>query len=165
MTLADRIVVLSAGHIEQVGAPMELYRRPNNLFVAKFIGSPAMNIIPATIAEAGATTRLTLEGGAQVTVPVATDPLEKGAKAHFGVRPEDLTVTTGEDFLFQGKVALIEALGEVTLIYIEGLTGDEPIIAKLQGDATVERGASVRLTAEPEALHLFSAEGRSYLAT
>ncbi len=164
MTLADRIVVLSAGHIEQVGAPMELYRRPNNLFVAKFIGSPAMNIIPATIAEAGATTRLTLESGASVSVPIATDPSEKGKTAHFGVRPEDLVVTTGKDFLFEGHVALIEALGEVTLIYIEGLSGDEPIIAKLGGDARVERGASVRLAAEPGALHLFNAEGRSYLA-
>ncbi|HSM40013.1 MAG TPA: ABC transporter ATP-binding protein, partial [Afifellaceae bacterium] len=59
---------------------------------------------------------------------------------------------------------LIEALGEVTLIYIVGLAEEEPIIAKRQGDATVERGASVRLTAEPGALHLFNAEGRSYLA-
>ncbi|HET7412425.1 MAG TPA: sn-glycerol-3-phosphate ABC transporter ATP-binding protein UgpC, partial [Pararhizobium sp.] len=100
MTLADRIVVLSAGNIEQVGAPLELYERPENLFVARFIGSPAMNVIPATIEETGEATRLTLTGGKSVTLDIATGAAEKGKSASFGVRPEDLRPATGEEFLF-----------------------------------------------------------------
>src|SRR5690606_29526862 len=81
MTLADRIVVLSAGWIEQVGAPLDLYERPQNLFVAQFIGSPAMNIIPVTIAETGETTAVALGGGRTVRVPITTDAAEKGKPA------------------------------------------------------------------------------------
>jgi len=164
MTLADRIVVLSAGYIEQVGSPMELYKRPNNLFVAKFIGSPAMNIIPATVTGTGSATKLTLEGGSTVSVPIATPESEKGKKANFGVRPEDLTITSGEDYLFEGEVAIVESLGEVTLVYIEGLSADEPIIAKIPGNAAIERGSKIRFSADQEKLHLFNEAGRSYLA-
>ena len=100
MTLADRIVVLSAGNIEQVGAPLELYERPANLFVAKFIGSPAMNIIPATVAATGNQTTVTLTGGMSVTLDVATGASEAGKQASFGVRPEDLRIADGADYLF-----------------------------------------------------------------
>ena len=162
MTLADRIVVLSAGHIEQVGSPMELYDRPANLFVAQFIGSPAMNIIPAKITGAGQTTTVTLEGGKSVTLDIATDPGDTGREAKFGVRPEDLTIAEGDDFLFEGEVALTEALGEVTLYYIDGLVKDEPIIAKLPGKQPGRRGERVRFTADRSKLHLFDAAGLSY---
>jgi alpha-glucoside transport system ATP-binding protein len=143
---------------------MELYERPNNLFVAKFIGSPAMNIIPATIAATGDTTRLTLEGGSVVSVPIATPDSENGKKAHFGVRPEDLNITTGDDYLFEGEVAIVESLGEVTLFYIEGLSADEPIIAKVPGTSPIQRGTKIRFTADQGKLHIFNADGRSYQA-
>jgi alpha-glucoside transport system ATP-binding protein len=162
MTLADRIVVLSAGRIEQVGAPLELYERPKNLFVAKFIGSPAMNIIPATIAVPGDETQIDLKGGKVVSVPVATQAADKGKAASFGIRPEDLTVTTGDDYLFEGKVAIVEALGEVTLLYIDGLSDEEPIIAKLPGIFKVEKGAVLRFAADPAKMHLFDADGQTY---
>ena len=162
MTLADRIVVLSAGRIEQVGAPLELYERPKNLFVAKFIGSPAMNIIPATIAVPGDQTQIDLKGGKVVTVPVATQASEKGKAASFGIRPEDLTVTTSDEYLFEGQVAIVEALGEVTLLYIEGLSDEEPIIAKLPGIFKVEKGAKLRFAADPSKMHLFDADGQTY---
>ncbi|WFS01301.1 ABC transporter ATP-binding protein [Rhizobium tumorigenes] len=165
MTLADRIVVLSAGRIEQVGPPLELYERPANLFVAKFIGSPAMNIIPATIAEAGASTVVTLKGGKSVTLDISTDASEKGATASFGVRPEDLRLAEGDDYLFEGEVAIVEALGEVTLLYIEGLVDGEPIVAKLPGIAPVERGQKMRFIADKEKLHLFDSEGKTYRLT
>ncbi|TPW27165.1 ABC transporter ATP-binding protein [Pararhizobium mangrovi] len=162
MTLADRIVVLSGGTIEQVGAPLELYERPANLFVARFIGSPAMNILPATIEETGATTTVTLAGGKAVTLDLASDAARKGEAASFGVRPEDLRPAEGEDFLFEGKVSIVETLGEVTLVYIEGLTADdEPIIVKLAGTRSYERGKTARFTAEPKALHLFDADGQT----
>ncbi|MGO6902577.1 ABC transporter ATP-binding protein, partial [Rhizobium ruizarguesonis] len=140
MTLADRIVVLSAGNIEQVGAPLDLYERPANLFVAKVIGSPAMNIIPATVAGTGSQTTVTLTGGMSVTLDVATDASETGKQASFGVRPEDLRVADGADYLFEGEVSIVEALGEVTLLYIEGLVPGEPIVVKLPGIYDVKKG-------------------------
>ncbi|MEI1252123.1 ABC transporter ATP-binding protein [Rhizobium aouanii] len=162
MTLADRIVVLSAGNIEQVGAPLELYERPANLFVAKFIGSPAMNIIPATIAGTGSQTTVTLTGGMSVTLDVATDASEMGKQASFGVRPEDLGVADGADYLFEGEVSIVEALGEVTLLYIEGLVPGEPIVVKLPGIYDVKKGQRMRFAADRQKLHLFDATGHTY---
>ncbi|QPB20313.1 sn-glycerol-3-phosphate ABC transporter ATP-binding protein UgpC [Rhizobium sp. 007] len=162
MTLADRIVVLSAGHIEQVGAPLELYERPANLFVAKFIGSPAMNIIPSTITEAGATTTITLKGGRSVALDIPTAASEKGKTASFGVRPEDLQIANGDDYTFEGEVSIVEALGEVTLLYIEGLMPGEPIIVKLPGITDIKKGQKMRFAADRSKLHLFDAEGHTY---
>jgi alpha-glucoside transport system ATP-binding protein len=162
MTLADRIVVLSAGHIEQVGPPLELYERPANLFVAQFIGSPAMNIVPVRIEETGEATRVSLPGGSAVSVPIATPAGEKGKTASFGVRPEDLTLTTGDDYLFEGTVDIVEALGEVTLLYLEDLTDGEPLIAKLPGIVDIRKGQKVRLAAEGSKLHLFDGNGKTY---
>jgi alpha-glucoside transport system ATP-binding protein len=162
MTLADRIVVLSAGNIEQVGAPLDLYERPANLFVAKFIGSPAMNIIPATVAGTGSQTTVTLTGGMSVTLDVATDASEMGKQASFGVRPEDLRVADGGDYLFEGEVSIVEALGEVTLLYIEGLVPGEPIVVKLPGIYEVKKGQRMRFAADRQKLHLFDATGHTY---
>jgi alpha-glucoside transport system ATP-binding protein len=162
MTLADRIVVLSAGRIEQVGAPLDLYERPHNLFVAKFIGSPAMNIIPAHLESTGDSTTITLTGGKSVTLDIPSPATEKGKTASFGVRPEDLRIATSEDYLFEGEVAIVEALGEVTLLYIEGLVDGEPIVAKLPGIVDVKRGQKMRFAADRAKLHLFDAEGHTY---
>jgi alpha-glucoside transport system ATP-binding protein len=164
MTLADRIVVLSAGRIEQVGAPLELYEQPANLFVARFIGSPAMNILPVTIAEGGDTAKVSLAGGRSSGVPISVPTAENGKAASLGVRPEDLTVSTTDDYLVEGRVLLVEALGEVTLLYLEGgsAAGDEPLIVKLQGTSDIVKGDVVRLSADPEKLHLFNEEGRTY---
>ncbi len=162
MTLADRIVVLSAGKVEQVGAPLDLYERPANLFVAKFIGSPAMNIIPCTVDETGQTTAVTLAGGKTVTLDIPTDASQKGKTASFGVRPEDLRIATGDDYLFEGEISIVEALGEVTLLYIEGLVDGEPIIVKVPGIFDVKRGQKMRFAADRQKLHLFGDDGRTY---
>ena len=159
MTLADRIVVLAGGYIEQVGPPMQLYDRPANLFVAQFIGSPAMNIIPATIETTGSSAVVALAGGKSVDTGIPVADSEKGKKASFGVRPEDLVISSGDDFLFEGTVSIVEALGEVTLLYVEGLTEDEPIIAKLPGHQKIDRGDKVRFKADTAKLHLFDASG------
>lgn len=162
MTLADRIVVLSAGRIEQVGAPLELYERPANLFVAQFIGSPAMNILPATIVDSGATTRIALRDKSLISVPIATQPSETGKAASFGVRPEDLTIAQGEASLFEGTVSLVEALGEVTMLYVDGPVEDQPVVVKLPGIASVAKGDRLRFAANPQKLHLFDAAGKTY---
>ena len=170
MTLADRIVVLSAGYIEQVGSPMELYNDPANLFVAKFIGSPAMNIVPATIVGTGATTRVRLPDGHEVDVGVPTHAQEQGKQASFGVRPEDLTLTDGDDFLIEGAVDLTEKLGEVTLLYVEGFESkaiegdaDDQLIVKIPGVFDAVKGQRYRFTAAAEKLHLFDDKGHAYV--
>lgn len=162
MTLADRIVVLSAGRIEQVGPPLELYEHPANLFVAQFIGSPAMNIVNAAIEETGAQTTVKLPGGNLVTVDTATEASEHGKSCHFGVRPEDLSVSTGDDFLFEGTVDIAEGLGEVTLLYVNDIRDDEPLVVKLPGIVKVDKGEKLRFSADRAKMHLFDADGKTY---
>ncbi len=157
MTLADRIVVLNKGHVEQVGTPLELYNDPDNLFVARFIGSPAMNILPLAADGSGGS----VLKGSRLRVPVSA-PAGAGGEFHLGVRPEDLSLAgAGEDALIEGQVALTEDLGEVTLVYVDvGLT-DEPVVAKLPGSVTLQRGANLRLAASADKLRFFGADGRA----
>lgn len=162
MTLADRIVVLKDGHIEQVGAPMELYKRPGNLFVAQFIGSPSMNILPAKVDKTGAATVITCADTIKVNVPIATPAGANGADISFGVRPEDLFVAKGSP-LFEGRIDYIEQLGEVQLVYVDIGRGHQQLIAKLPGNATIKRGDTLKLDADAADLHIFDAEGRSFL--
>jgi len=162
MTLADRIVVLSAGKIEQVGPPLELYERPANLFVARFIGSPAMNIMPVTVIGTGDATRIKLKDSSEVTVDVATSASDQGKAASFGVRPEDLAIATGDEFLFEGVVDIVEALGEVTLLYVNGPVEEEPVVVKLPGIVDVKKGQTLRFSADKTKLHLFDADGQTY---
>ena len=164
MTLADRIVVLKKGKVEQVGTPMHLYKKPGNLFVAQFIGSPAMNILPAKIEKAGNPTIVTQIGGRKASVPIATPASAQGMDISFGVRPEDLFVAKGADCLFEGPVDYIEQLGEVQLVYVDIGRGIElPLIAKLPGNAKVERGSVMRFDANPEDLHIFDNNGSSFV--
>ena len=161
MTLADRIVVLAGGGIAQIGAPLELYERPVNEFVAQFIGSPAMNLLPGRVTAVGEMTTVALDAGGEAQVAIATRPGDEGMAVNLGVRPEDMRETDGPA-LFTGHVDLTEALGEVTLLYF-GTEGDSvPVIAKLPGIHPGLKGAEVRLTADPHALHLFH-EGNSLL--
>jgi len=161
MTLADRIVVLAGGGIAQVGAPLELYERPVNEFVAQFIGSPAMNLLPGKVTAVGEMTGVALDGGGQAQVAIPTRPGDEGMEINLGVRPEDMRETDGTA-LFEGKVDLTEALGEVTLLYFGTQGGAVPIIAKLSGIHPGLKGSTVRLTADPQALHLFH-KGNSLL--
>lgn len=161
MTLADRIVVLRDGRIEQIGTPMELYRRPANLFVAQFIGSPAMNLLPATVRVVGTETRVELDAGHAPTLRLADTAAIDGMAVGLGVRPEDFDVATGPDALFEGPVDFVERLGEVLLVYLDAGRPGHPLIAKLPGDAEVTRGDRLRLTAETRHLHVFDGAGRA----
>jgi ABC-type sugar transport system ATPase subunit len=163
MTLADRIVVLKAGKIEQVGSPMELYRRPGNLFVAQFIGSPAMNILPAKVDKTGASTEITVVGGNKVSVPIGTPAGAVGTDISFGVRPEDLRLAKGGNALFEGKIDYVEQLGEVQLVYVDIGRADQPLTAKLPGNATIKRGDVLKLDADGADLHIFDSNGSSFL--
>ena len=162
MTLADRIVVLKDGHIEQVGSPMELYKNPGNLFVAQFIGSPAMNILPAKIEKTGAQTVVSHVGGRTATLPIATPASAAGTAVSFGVRPEDLAVANGSSYLFEGLIDYVEQLGEVQLVYVDIGRADIPLVVKLPGNAEVKRGETLRLDAAPIDLHIFDGEGHTF---
>jgi alpha-glucoside transport system ATP-binding protein len=105
---------------------------------------------------------VTLAGGKSVTLDIPTESSEKAGTASFGVRPEDLRLASGGDYLFEGEVAIVEALGEVTLLYIEGLVDGEPIVAKLPGIAAIQRGQKLRFVADREKLHLFDSKGKTY---
>ncbi|MBM3603394.1 MAG: sn-glycerol-3-phosphate ABC transporter ATP-binding protein UgpC [Alphaproteobacteria bacterium] len=161
MTLADRIVVLAGGGIAQVGAPLELYERPVNEFVAQFIGSPAMNLLPGRVKATGPMTTVTLDGGLEAQVAIPTRPGDEGMEVNLGVRPEDMREDGGAS-VFEGTVDLTEALGEVTLLYFGTNAETAPIIAKLPGIHPGLNGRRVRLSADPQALHLFH-KGQSLL--
>jgi ABC-type sugar transport system ATPase subunit len=150
MTLADRIVVLNGGRIEQHGSPMEVYARPANLFVARFIGSPAMNILPCRFDAEG---RVTLRSGH--TIPLLR--CAPSSEGHFGIRPEDL-IFTDTDPLIRGQIDLIEQLGEVQLVYVDA-GGPEPVVAKAPRAANLTSGAQVGFTAERDRFHVFDANG------
>jgi alpha-glucoside transport system ATP-binding protein len=154
MTLASRIVVLAGGGISQVGTPMELYQKPQNEFVAQFIGSPAMNLLPGEVIATGGMTRVRLDSGLEAVAAIPTRESDMGLKVNLGVRPEDLRETEG-DPLFTGTVEITEALGEVTLLYFEKDEAGRQMVAKLPGIRSGLRHSAVRLTAAPEALHLF----------
>ncbi|KMK67425.1 ABC transporter ATP-binding protein [Puniceibacterium sp. IMCC21224] len=156
MTLATRIVVLANKGIAQVGTPLELYERPNGEFVAQFIGSPAMNLMPGEVVGTGERTTIRMNGGGTAVSLYPSHAVDMGIKVNVGVRPEDfLEVQPGADYIFDGKVAITEALGEVTLLYFEKQDGGDAIIGKLPGIHSGLRGTSVKLGAVPEKVHLF----------
>ncbi|MCP4380926.1 MAG: ABC transporter ATP-binding protein [Hyphomicrobiales bacterium] len=163
MTLADRIVVLNAGIIEQVGSPMELYLHPDNLFVAQFIGSPAMNVVPCTIEAGGKAAVVKPQGGeGSVHTEIAIPDSAKGSKGMVGVRPEDLGLADGRETIFTGTVDIVEKLGEVTLLYVNCGNPDEPILAKLDGIANIKRGETVSLAAAASDIHVFDEKGIAF---
>jgi alpha-glucoside transport system ATP-binding protein len=157
MTLASRIVVLAGGGIAQVGTPLELYERPNSTFVAQFIGSPAMNLMAGKIVGTGAVTTLELaQGAGQVQSHYPSLPSDLGVNVQVGIRPEDMVETGDAAYSFEGKVEIVEALGEVTLLYFAKPNGGQnSVIGKLQGIHPGLRGKTVRLSASPEKIHVF----------
>ncbi len=157
MTLASRIVVLANKGIAQVGTPLELYETPENEFVAQFIGSPAMNLLPGKITKTGAQTAVKMSGNrGEITANIKSTDADQGLEINVGIRPEDLVATDQPDYAFEGKVDYSEALGELTQIYFTKADPDrEPVIAKLQGIHRNVRGKSLRMTATADKVHLF----------
>ena len=159
MTLATRIVVLANKGIAQVGTPLELYERPENEFVAQFIGSPAMNLMPGEIVGTGAQTTVRMDSGLTAVSACPTTEADMGRKVNVGVRPEDFTATDGEG-IYRGQVDFTEALGEVTILYFHAEGGAAPVLAKMPGIHQSLRGQSVTVTASPDKVQLF-ADGHS----
>ena len=156
MTLASRIVVLRAGRIEQVGAPLDLYRNPANSFVAGFIGSPRMNLIPGEVVGAapdGLAVALP-DLGTTVTLPVS--PLPKGAKVTFGLRPEQVDPQGSAALALE--VDVIEHLGAESFVYARG--GAQTVILSARGLAEAVPGQRITARFDPARAFLFDAEGR-----
>ena len=147
MTMADRIVIMKDGHIQQVGTPAEVYHRPANTFVARFIGAPSMNMLSGMV-ENG---ELRMASGATLDLGAG---LPEGREITIGVRPEDLHPGDGPA-LVRGPVTVREPLGHETLIYV-GAEGQE-VIAKADGRTPPQVGEEVTLTAAVDTLHIFDA--------
>ncbi len=164
MTMADRIVVLRAGKIEQVGTPLELYHFPANLFVAGFIGSPKMNLTPAKLkAMAPEGASIVLPGGGEAVIPVeASNAAAPGTAVTLGLRPEHLAIAA--DGPLAGKVAVVEQLGGETLVYVD--VGEGVLVnVKAPGTTTVRVGEVVRLDVTTTEANLFDKDGLAFIPT
>jgi multiple sugar transport system ATP-binding protein len=143
MTLADRVVVLRDGLIEQVGTPLELYDRPANQFVAQFIGTPQMNVI----------------AGANLPALEAVCGLPVAPGGFVGLRPENVTLHQAGEGLLQGTVELVEALGAETLVYVSTTQGAQ-LVSRLNQRSALRAGDPVGVQIDCDAAHLFDAQGR-----
>jgi len=150
MTLADRLVVMNAGVAEQIGRPKDVYAVPASTYVAGFIGSPAMNFLPATVAEDG----IRLASGGLIGLDLPLGPLV-GRKVTFGVRPEHLQPGDGHG-AFDFDVDVTEELGADTLLH--GPLDGTDIVVRLPGSMGVQAGAKLRLRADSALVHLFDPE-------
>jgi multiple sugar transport system ATP-binding protein len=162
MTLADRIVVLNEGNVEQFGSPLELYHHPQNLFVAGFIGSPKMNFLEGEISTVS-DNRITvnLPSGESVIVPLAGNGAVPGQKVTLGVRPEHLLEGGGGDSEVRGGVIAVEHLGGETYIYLD--RGDvDPLVVKVDGDSATNVTDTVPVGVPASACYLFDQNGQAF---
>ena len=164
MTLADRIVVMNDRRIQQVGAPMEIYARPANAFVARFVGSPAMTLAPVELAEGeGGFASVRLGDGAQVATRVRREGLPAQGPFQLGLRPEMVSVVAAGAGTTDAKVELVERLGERTLVY--AVLGDGlEVIAQDEGNSRLQVGDKVGLKLDGAAAHLFGPDGAAFHA-
>ena len=160
MTLGDKIVVMSDGHIQQAGTPLELYQQPQNLFVATFIGSPKMNIFSGLITAVEAeSVRVQLDGGQEIYADVSpTASTRIGDAVTLGLRAEHIMENTNNSEVFSGKVNIVEHLGEVNFIYAT-LQNGQDVVVRGHGDNTVHIGDTISLSAPSSAFHVFDANG------
>jgi multiple sugar transport system ATP-binding protein len=159
MTLADKIVVLREGRIEQVGTPLDLYHRPKNLFVAGFIGSPGMNLLPAcvkSLTESGIT--ILLPGVGELDVPARSNQVKPDEPITVGVRPEHLRV--GQEGHVQGEVIVAERLGSETYLYVQ-IDGGKRVTISTRGNSPARVHDRVAVQINGSDCHLFDASGEA----
>ena len=164
MTLADRIIVMNDRRIQQVGTPMEIYDRPANAFVARFVGSPAMSMVPVTLApDTAARVSVVLGDGSPVETTVDGAKLPAGGTLTLGVRPENVAVAKELSGAIDATVELVERLGERSLVYAR-LGDGSAITAQDDGNSRVQIGDRIGLVIDGSAAHLFDADGAAYHA-
>ncbi|MCB9946040.1 MAG: sn-glycerol-3-phosphate ABC transporter ATP-binding protein UgpC [Geminicoccaceae bacterium] len=157
MTLADRIVVLRKGIVEQVGTPLELYNRPNNIFVAGFLGSPRMNFLQGRIGSVdGSHATVDLEGGSSLQTDFPAPPAT-GTAVTVGIRPEDLVPVAPGQGVLTGDVQIAEQLGGETYVYIT-LPNGGTLTAEIKGQAALNVGERLDLAIDSNKFHIFGAD-------
>ncbi len=152
MTLADRVVVLNHGRIEQQGTPLELYKTPANLFVAAFIGSPAMNLIECVVDGEGDQPAARLKDGTAIRI-AASRKVKRGQPVTIGLRPEHIGSTIGGDISLSGRTLLVEPTGAQTHVVFE-LAGDQ-VTAVVDGEQLVKVNTPFAATVHHERVHVF----------
>jgi multiple sugar transport system ATP-binding protein len=151
MTLADRIVVLNQGRIEQHGTPLELYRTPANLFVAGFIGSPAMNILDGVVEGIDGSPSVRLKDGTPLRIALERR-VKTGQIVTIGLRPENLTPSAGGSPL-SGRTLLVEPTGAQTHVLFE--IAGQPVTAVIDGDLPVKHGTMLNVSVSPDQVYVF----------
>ncbi len=151
MTMADRIVVMRDGVVEQIGTPLELYDRPDNLFVAQFIGSPAMNIVQGTLRRANGTPHVESADG--VRWPLGAGVGADGQAVTYGVRPDHLEVTGSQERGVAGEIIVVEPTGSETELVVR--IGDAQVIVETHGRSALQPGDKVTFAVDPANVHLF----------
>lgn len=163
MTLADRIIVINDSRIQQVGSPMEIYARPANTFVARFVGSPPMTLAPVVLVEGrGSAATVVLGDGSKVKTAVPRARLPSDGLV-LGLRPEHVRVSPKNAATTSGDVELVERLGERTIVYAR-LSDGQAITAEDVGNSRAAVGDNVGLTIDGDSVHLFGADGEGYHA-
>jgi len=165
MTLADKIVLLNTGEriakfgsVAQVGSPLTLYHRPASLFVAEFIGSPKMNVMPGTLQSSQADQAEVKVGQTTLTARVNAQRLVNGAKVTVGCRPEDIELTTaGAPNSISMRIKHIEKLGEASLLYVEA-DGLPLMTVRVDGTTTLKTGEHIALHMPASLVHVFDAD-------
>ena len=161
MTMANKIVVMNKGNIEQVGEPLQLYHHPKNRFVASFIGSPAMNFLEGRISkQTGQGVEVTLDGGAEALVPYKQEQNLVGQSVTLGIRPEDLRLDGGGGSAISGKIYNVERLGGDTYLYVKQRSGDD-LTVHAPGDVAARVGDDVAFAFDNSKCHLFTANGEA----
>jgi len=161
MTLADKIVVLREGKIEQVGSPMDLYHHPRNQFVAGFIGSPKMNLIPCTVVswdQASITVELDISRRV-LTLPVSSPMVTSGQRLTIGIRPEHLS-TEIDSIELDFQCEVVERLGGMTYVYGQ-CAGVDDVKFLYHGDSQVKSGEEIALYTSPSHIHVFESNGKA----
>jgi sn-glycerol 3-phosphate transport system ATP-binding protein len=148
MTLADRMIVINSGAVEQTGAPLEVYDDPASIFVAGFIGSPSMNFLPGRLTDGG------VDVGEGLVIPVPAGLRERaGAQVTVGIRPEHLVAADGPGPVFRFRVDTVEALGADSLLH--GAFDDAVIVVRIEGHAMPKPGATLTISAMPDKVLFF----------
>ena len=161
MTLGQRIVVLDAGRVQQIDTPMALYERPSNLFVAGFLGSPAMNVLRGSLQVADGLRLVLGEGQGSLSLPGVEVPQAwLGRQVDLGVRPEHLLPTEGEGL--QAQVDVVEAVGSEAYLHLD--FNGRPLVSRLPPHALPSPGSLLRLRADPAHMHFFDVDDGARLA-
>ncbi len=159
MTLADKVVVLNAGRVEQVGSPLELYHAPANLFVAGFLGTPKMGFLKGKVSRLdGQGCEVELEAGTRISLPLSDPGLSVGSPVTLGIRPEHLELAKPGDCTLQVTADVGERLGSDTFCHVRTASG-EALTMRIRGDMASQYGETLKLHLDSSHCHLFDANG------